>query len=422
MKKNKKPVASLPKSDNTFESLLQDFPVDLINSAKEFEAFRRGRKIKNVKQLFQTVLLYCGLDFSLRTTAGVLTALGTEISDQAVSDRLSGCVAWLSAMLKQMLPALPTSGVSAIGGRWLLIDGSTVQVAGARGTSYRIHLGWDWISHQIVEMRITDVQTGESLKLYEIRAGDVAIADRGYARFNDLKYVLERGAEVIIRYAPHLLPLVDEAGKQVKVADELWASQATMISQKVAMKKDQDKQELYLHCFRLPPEIAAKAKRKKKAKAKKEGRQLKKETLEYAEWTMILTSFRPEQVSGAQIGKIYRLRWQIEIVIKRLKSVLEIDNLRARLGSKLAEVYLLGKSLYALLIERRAGRLKETQEIAWRVWKLIAEQIRPLITQVSRWNEEYLEQAMTQLRERKRHRKRQSELANELLTKCLPTT
>lgn len=86
----------------------------------------------------------CGLDFSLRTTAGVLTALGTDISDQAVSDRLSGCAACLSAMLKEMLPLLPNKLADGIGGRWLLIDGSTVQVAGVRGTSYRVHLGWDW--------------------------------------------------------------------------------------------------------------------------------------------------------------------------------------------------------------------------------------------------------------------------------------
>lgn len=166
MKKNKKPVASLQKINNTFASLLQDFPADLIESAKECSAFRRRRKIKNVEQLFQTVLLYCGLDFSLRDTAGTLTLLGTEISDQAVSDRLRGCVAWLSHLLKDMLPSLPVPVSQQIGRRWLLIDGSTVQVPGARGTSYRIHLGWDWVTQTIVELRITDAKTGESLKLY----------------------------------------------------------------------------------------------------------------------------------------------------------------------------------------------------------------------------------------------------------------
>jgi len=87
---NKKPknlIASLQQIDSTFTDLLQEFPADLVASAKEFEAFRRGRKIKSVEQLFQLVLLYCGLDYSLRQTAGTLALLGTRLSDQAVSDR-----------------------------------------------------------------------------------------------------------------------------------------------------------------------------------------------------------------------------------------------------------------------------------------------------------------------------------------------
>lgn len=415
MKKNKKPVTSLRQINNTFESLLQDFPSDLVESAKEFEAFRRGRKIKKVEQLFQIVLLYCGLDYSLRDTAGTLTLLGTEVSDQAVSDRLSGCVAWLSHLLKEMLPSLPVQVSQQIGRRWILIDGSTVQVPGARGTSYRIHLGWDWVTQTIVELRITDAKTGESLKLYEIQAGDVVTADRGYARYNDLSYVLGKGGEVIVRYAPHILPLLDENGEAFKLADELWATKASQVSLKVVMKKDQSKQELNLHCFRLPAKKAAEVKRKKRAKAKSNGIVLKKETLEYAEWTMILTSLEQSQISAEEIGKMYRMRWQIEIVIKRLKSVLEIDQLRSKIGSKISEVYLLGKSLYALLIEKRAGKLKETKEIEWRVWKMMAAQVRPIITQVWEWKEEYIEKAMNQLRERKRRRKRQSQLACELI-------
>lgn len=240
-------------------------------------------------------------------------------------------------------------------------------------------------------------------------------ADRGYARYTDLSYVLGKGGEVIIRYAPHLLPLLDEHGEAFKLADELWATESHIMTKKVVMKKDESKHALYLHCFRLPAEKAAEVKRKKRAKAKKNGITVKKETLEYAEWTLVLTSLAPSQISAAEIGKMYRLRWQIEMVIKRLKSVLEIDKLRSKLGSKISEVYLLGKSLYALLIERRAGKLKETKEIEWRVWKMIAEQVRPLITQVRKWKEEYVELAMNQLRERKRRRKRQSQLAGELI-------
>lgn len=414
-KKNQNLDSSLSKIDNTFAELLQDLPSDLSESAKECGAFCRERKIKGVSQLLQVVLLYCGLDFSLRETAGILTLSGTTISDQAIKERLEGCRVWLSVVLRKMLPSLPIEMEARIGRRWLLIDGSTVQVPGAKGTSYRIHLSWDWVTQQIVEIKITDNQTGESLKLYQIEAGDIVTADRGYCRFEDCQYVLNQAGEIVIRYAPHQLTLVDKEGEKFNLADELWETEGNLYTRRVRMKRDERARELYVHGYRLPPEKAAEARRKKKAKAKSDGRQLKKETLEYAEWTLVLTSFPPTEISAEEIGRMYRLRWQIEIVIKRLKSVIEIDHLRSKIKSQLSEVYLLGKSIYALLIAKKAGELKEIKEIEWRVWKLMKEQLRPIITQVRNWKAEYMEQAIKQIKERKRRRKRQLEMALELL-------
>jgi hypothetical protein len=420
-KKNKNLDSSLSKIDNTFEELLQDLPSELTDLAKECGAFCRERKIKNVPQLLQVVLLYCGLDFSLRETAGVLTLLGTTISDQAVKERLDGCRLWLSLVLRKMLPSLPLEMEARIGRRWLLIDGSTVQVPGATGTSYRIHLSWDWVRQEIVEIKITDAKTGESLKLYQIEAGDIVTADRGYCRFEDCQYVLNQEGELVIRYAPHQLTLVDEKGEKLNLAGELWETEGNLYTRPVRMKRDAEERELYLHGYRLPPEKAAEARRKKKAKAKADKRVLRKETLEYAEWTLVLTSFPPNEISAEEIGKMYRLRWQIEIVIKRLKSVIEIDKLRSKIKSQLSEVYLLGKSIYALLIAKRAGQLKEIKEMEWRVWKLLKEQLRPIITQVRNWKAEYVEQAIKQIKERKRKRKRQLEVAQELLSVVFST-
>jgi len=422
VKKNQKLLSSVSKIDSTFEKLLQDLPSDLIDSAKECGAFCRQRKIENVPQLLQVVLLYGGLDLSLRETAGVLTLLGTTISDQAIKERLDGCRVWLSVVLRKMLPSLPVEMETRIGRRWLLIDGSTVQVPGAKGTSYRIHLSWDWVKQEIVEIQITDNKTGESLKLYDLQAGDIVTADRGYCRSEDCQYVLNRAGEIVIRYAPHQLTLEAEESEKFNLAGELWETTGNLYTRRVRMKRDAEGRELYLHGYRLPPEKAAEVRRKKKAKAKHDKRVLKKETLEYAEWTLILTSFEPTEISAAEIGKMYRLRWQIEIVIKRLKSVIEIDKLRSKIKSGLSEVYLLGKSIYALLIAKRAGEFKEIKEIEWRVWKLIKEQLRPLITQVRNWKKECLEQASHQLKERKRKRKRQLEVAQELLSIVMSMT
>ena len=145
MRKNKNFDSSLSKIDSTFEALLQDLPSDLSDLAKECGAFCRERKIKNVPQLLQVVLLYAGLDFSLRETAGVLTLLGTKISDQAVKERLDGCRVWLSLVLQKMLPSLPVEMEARIGRRWLLIDGSTVARSGSQrnqlSNSFELGLG-----------------------------------------------------------------------------------------------------------------------------------------------------------------------------------------------------------------------------------------------------------------------------------------
>ncbi len=70
----------------------------------------------------------------------------------------------------------------------------------------------------------------------------------------------------------------------------------------------------------------------------------------------MFTTLSPEVLSAQTIMKIYRCRWQIELAIKRWKSVLDVDALRARKGSPLANVWLHGKLLYALMLERRMRR------------------------------------------------------------------
>ena len=56
------------------------------------------------------------------------------------------------------------------------------------------------------------------------------------------------------------------------------------------------------------------------------------------------------------IMALYRCRWQVEIAIKRWKSVLDVDALRAKANSPLAKVWLHGNLLYALMLERRMRR------------------------------------------------------------------
>lgn len=130
---------SLPfgKLDTTFESFLQELPADYRELAIEFKAFSRSRPIKTPGQLMQVVMGYCGLDAVLRETAGNFTLLEERISDTAIHNRLQACVPWVKALLSRMMG---TAAQPLLEGhlRFLIVDGSTVQGPGAKGTWYRL--------------------------------------------------------------------------------------------------------------------------------------------------------------------------------------------------------------------------------------------------------------------------------------------
>src|SRR5262249_2520993 len=111
---------------------------------------------------------------------------------------------------------------------------------------------------------------------------------------------------------------------------------------------------------------------------------------------------------------LYRWRWQGDIAIKRWTSVLDRDALRAKASSPLAEGWLQGKWLYALMLERRMrrqlgaswGRLAhERVGTWWRVWGMLKDERAPMITGALFWKEDAWAAGLKVLMERPRRRK-----------------
>jgi len=64
-----------------FEEFLKELPADYAEQAREFKAFTRSRKVRTPADLLQLLMLYCGLDQALRTTAGKLQCLTLHVTD-----------------------------------------------------------------------------------------------------------------------------------------------------------------------------------------------------------------------------------------------------------------------------------------------------------------------------------------------------
>ncbi len=73
---------------------------------------------------------------------------------------------------------------------------------------------------------------------------------------------------------------------------------------------------------------AAKARDRVRRESQRNGTVLQPQTLEAAAYVFIFTTL-PKQVSAAQVLEIYRLRWQIELEFKRLKSLIALGHLKS---------------------------------------------------------------------------------------------
>ena len=69
------------------------------------------------------------------------------------------------------------------------------------------------------------------------------------------------------------------------------------------------------------------AHRKVRKEAARRGKQAQPGTLTFAEYVIVFTTFPAATFSAAEIPEWYRLRWQVELVFKRFKSLAQLGHL-----------------------------------------------------------------------------------------------
>jgi hypothetical protein len=94
---------SSQEADNILDEILQDLSEEFEELAYQTKAIQRARKIETVRQLLRMVFLYCGLDYSSRVTASIMTLLYQPISDTAIFERLKLCKPSIEAMIRSCL-------------------------------------------------------------------------------------------------------------------------------------------------------------------------------------------------------------------------------------------------------------------------------------------------------------------------------
>ncbi len=312
------------------QEVISQLPADYEQQARVLGAFVRARGLRCVADLLRGLLAYVLCAPSVRQLGAWAVLIGlANISHVAWQKQLRKARSFLLWLLIQCL-AIPTRAVTLPVQRIVLIDATRLKAPGGTGDDWRVHLGYDLLAGRLLDVKVSDRHTAEGFTLFVVQAGDVLVADRGYCRRKQLAYVVQAGAQLLVRLAVHQVPLLDGQGTPFDVLAWLKAQGSGQHSCSVAFEHEGQRFAGRLIACSLPHEAAERARSKERKKAAKQQRQLQAETLYLCGWLLLFSTLSPEQWSDAQVLALYRARWQIELVIKRMKQHLKLAQLRGQ--------------------------------------------------------------------------------------------
>jgi hypothetical protein len=337
-------------------------------TARETKAFLRPREITNAVDLLRLILAYCLGERGLRSTAAWATAMGlVDISSVALLYRLRQCGDWFAMLVGQ---ALADAAPKASRGRMIrIIDATTVPKKGPdarkKNELWRIHSAFDLPQERFGHFELTDQRAGETLDRIPAVAGEIRLADRAYLQPDRMATVIEAGADVVIRAGWKSACWLDGKGDALDLVAELRKAAARgLIDRPIwIQRKCGEPLALRLIAVKKPPQAAAEARRKARRAAQRGGHQLSKQTLDAADWVILVTSLKPKDFATADVLALYRLRWRIELAFKRLKSLIGLKGPPGT-DERSARPHVLAHLLTILLLEPLMDELEDSPRLA----------------------------------------------------------
>lgn len=310
-----------------------------------------------------------------------------ELSKQSLDERYhSYAVKFMKACFERVLGAYMSDfeGIAGIKNKFSAVkvtDATSFQLPSelavfygsnggdTSGSSVKIHQSYDLVKGQILDFHITDGKANDTRYWEEgnlrIASGELHLSDLGYYTLNHLQEIAQKGAYFISRYKTQTnLYIKNEAGA-LEPLD--LASIVSDVKENIDIKEvflgEKQKIPVRLVIEKLPEEV--KNKRLQKLKSHHANQSKQKKTYQISElkkllcgYNLFLTNVPQEVLTLSQITQFYRLRWQIELLFKIWKSLLEIDKI-GKMSIFRFECYLYGKLIAILLTNQIQAFLRD---------------------------------------------------------------
>lgn len=341
--------------DEEWEFLTDFLPPDWREQARLTGALRRARGIASADRLLQLILMHTATGLSLRQTVVRAREQSiANISDVALLKRLRSSEKWLRQLTSKMTELGGAALVQRLSQRRRVrvVDATTVEEQGGAGTDWRVHYTLCLPDLSCDFFELTDEHGGESYRRIPVRRGDLLLADRGYSNAAGASAVLARGGDVLVRWNSFSFPLEAAKGKPFEALKELSKLPKRGARQWAVFFTHQGKRYPGRLCaIRKSALATARSQEKLRRQARKKQKQVNAEALKLAEFIMVFTTLDPKELSTEEALELYRVRWQVELRFKHLKSLLGLGCL-PKYDAQSCRAWIQAKLLCGLLIER----------------------------------------------------------------------
>ena len=291
-----------------------------------------GAKITDLAVPLRLLLYRVATNSSLRTAAAAAFA-GEVVDLSPVAAHL-----WerkLGPFVASLVASMAGTERQFAAERWagydiVIADASAVSRPGAEGTTARVHFALHLQTLRPVYVEVTDDTGGETFRRFAAVPGELWMGDRAYANPPGIAAVKDPGGEVLVRYNRGSLPLYDVRGERLNVQAKLDKLRKCGRAREWSVWVHPDPGEPIrgrLVAVRLPPKQAEEARERLR---REQGKAVTAESLAMAEFVVLFTTVPRDRLTTERVLELYGLRWQVELHIKREKSIAGLDKLPNR--------------------------------------------------------------------------------------------
>lgn len=347
--------------EEEWEYLTQLLPKDWREQARKTGALRRARGVASADCLLKLILMHTATGLSLRqTVVRAREQAIADVSDVALLKRLRSSEPWLRSLTSRLIEIGEEEIVRRVCAqrRVRVVDATTIEEQGGAGTDWRVHYTMCLPELNCDFFELTDEHGGETYRRVPVEPKDLLLGDRGYSNAPGVGAVKRAGGDVLVRWNSFAFPLETAGGKPFRALQELnklpkrgareWA---------VSFQHEGHRYTGRLCALRKNAVATARAQKKLRAKASRNQLPVGEEALQLAAFVVVFTTVSLKLLSTWEVLELYRVRWQIELRFKHLKSLLGLGCL-PKYDEQSCRAWIQAKLLCGLLIERLMRQAK----------------------------------------------------------------